>query len=476
MKLYLFVISLLSCLAISAQSQQDASRQLEPAQLQADWDTLYAQLQNNHPALYAQWPKKDADAVFRKLRKELDRPLKQSAFELLVSKFVAGFQDGHTFLDVGFESEAFVAYGKQGGKLFPLGVSIIEGKIYCSNVSFSTAAIPLGAEIISINNRSAHEIVQTLTSLQSADDRRSGYVTTQRLFGFSLWHTYNWGNQCKVSFQNKGKKQTVDVEGISTEDYIKLTFGKDSIYQLRMFPEYQLAVLQINSYNSLKAARAFIDSSFQVIKDQGIKHVALDLRKNGGGNSTIGDIVLGYITKNPYTDISSKTWLDGPLMKAVPSDNWRYKTMEQVRKDWQLVGPNRYFKSLSPNQPDSLKHPELFTTAKFYLLTSGRTYSSAHMTALSVKCGKLGTIIGQPTGERLDLTGEIIEFKLPNTKITIVVPTALYTSACGNGKQVGVQPDYNIPLQVEDIAAGRDAELEFLKGLITKESKAVSNY
>jgi hypothetical protein len=475
MKFYLFVISVLFCATTNAQTLKDADQRFETAQLQADWDTLYVQLQNNHPDLYAQWPKKEADAAFKNLRKELNRPLKLAEFDLLARKFLAGFQDGHTYVDTDFESGTFVEYGKRGGKLFPLGVTLIDGRIYCADVSFTSAAIPMGAEIISINDRSANEIVQTLTSLQSADDLRSNFVTTQRLFGFSLWHTYGWGQHCKVTYRYKGKRQTIEVVGISTDNYMKLIFGKGQVYQLHVYPEFHLAILQINSYTNFKAARSFIDSSFQIIKEQGIKHVALDLRKNGGGNSVIGNMVLDYINREPYEDISSKTWLDGPLMQAVSPDNWRYSTMKEVRKSWQQVAPNRYYKKFSPEQPDSLLRPDLYTTAKFYLLTSGRTYSSAHMTAISVKCGKLGTIIGQPTGERLDLTGEIIEFKLPQTHLAIVVPTALYTTACGNGKQVGVQPDYFVPLRVADIIAGRDAELEFLKKLIQKENRAVAS-
>jgi hypothetical protein len=473
MKRLLFFLGLLGFTFSNAQPTADTLHVYEPAQLQSDWDTLYAQLRNNHPALYAQWPKKQADAAFEKLKKQLNRPLTHNEFELMARQFIAGFQDGHTFVDTDFNSKQLTDYGKRGGKLFPLGVSIIEGKIYCSNNSLTNANIPLGAEIVTINNRSAKEVLQTLISLQSADDKRSGYVTTQRLFGLSIWRTYGWGQQTKVSFLHNGKKQSALIEGIAPTTYRELAFGKGPIRQLHLYPEYQLAVLQINSYANATTSRAFIDSSFQVIKEKGIRHIALDLRQNGGGNSAIGEMVLNYITRKPYADVNGKTWLDGPLMQSVTPDNWRYKTMEQVRKSWSQVSPNLYHKTFNPIQPDTLKRPELFSDATFYLLTSGITYSSAHMTALSVKCSQLGTIIGQPTGERLDLTGEIIGFILPHTKLSVWVPTALFTSACGNGKQVGVQPDYYVPIRARDIKEGRDAELSFLKELIRKENKSL---
>lgn len=471
----LFIVCSLIAYNLSNAQPADTVQVFHPAQLQADWDTLYTQLQSNHPALYAQWPQKEADAACKKLRKKLNRPLTRMEFDRLTRQFVSGFQDGHTYVEADFSSQDFLDYGKRGGKFFPLGVSIIEGKLYCANTAFTTAAIPLGAEIVSLNGRSAKEVINTISSLFSADDKRTSYITTQRLFGYSLWRAYGWGHQTTIEYVYNRKKQAALLEGIARADYMDLVFGKGPVRQLHLYPEYQLAVLQINSYSSAKAARAFIDSSFQVIKEKGIKHVALDLRQNGGGNSFIGDMVLTNITQKPYNGIKAKTWLNGPIMQAIPRDHWRFPSIEEARTKWGTIAPNRYHKTFEPRLLDSLAHPDLFANVKFYLLTSGRTYSSAHMTALSVKCGQLGIIIGQPTGERLDLTGEIAPFVLPHTKLSIWVPTALFTSACGIGKQVGVQPDYYVPIRVEDIKEGCDAEITFLKELIQKENKSLAN-
>ena len=460
---------------LKAQQPEDSAQLFTPAQLQADWDTLYTQLQLNHPALYAQWPKKEADAAFKKLRKGLTRPLTRSAFDLMARRFISNFQDGHTYVETDFNHSDLVNYDKQGGKFFPIGVAIIEGKLYCSDTSFAPTPIPPGAELIALNGRSSKEIIRTLSTLLSADDKRSSYIVTQRLFGYALWLNYGWGNQTRVDFTYNGKKQTVLVEGISRGRYMGLVFGRGPVRQLHLYPEHQLAVLQINSYSSPVASRSFIDSSFKVIKEKGIKYVALDLRKNGGGNSQIGDMVLAYITRKPYNGIHSKTWLNGPIMQSIASDNWRFPFIEEARTQWDAIAPNRYSKTFGPRQPDSLANPELFANVKFYLLTSGITYSSAHMTALSVKCGQLGTIIGQPTGERLNLTGEIAPFVLPHTKLSIWVPTALFTSACGVGTQVGVEPDYYIPVRAAAIKEGRDAELSFLKELIQKENQLLVN-
>jgi hypothetical protein len=90
------------------------------------------------------------------------------------------------------------------------------------------------------------------------------------------------------------------------------------------------------------------------------------------------------------------------------------------------------------------------------------------MTALQVKCANLGTIIGQPTGEMVDLTGEINHFVLPNTKLPVWIPLAMYKAACPMKEKVGVQPDHYIKPSLADIMQNRDAEVDYLKQLIRK--------
>ena len=47
---------------------------------------------------------------------------------------------------------------------------------------------------------------------------------------------------------------------------------------------------------------------------------------------------------------------------------------------------------------------------QFYWRTRPITYSSAHITTLSLKSADLGTIIGEPIGQRIDFTGENTSF------------------------------------------------------------------
>jgi C-terminal processing protease CtpA/Prc len=273
----------------------------------------------------------------------------------------------------------------------------------------------------------------------------------------------------EVVYLSGAGKVSTKLEGLPRDRFSDFIYGTGNTRQLHLYKDLSLAVVEIRSYNNLQRSKEFIDSAFKVIRQNGIQHVALDLRKNGGGNSFIGDYFLGYINRKPYRTIASKTWRLGPIITSLPEDHWMQNSLNNAKKQWTVKDAMLQSPVFDVQQPVQVNDTNYYSKAKLYLLTSARTYSSAHMTAMAVKCGNLGLIIGQPTGERLDLTGEILEKALPSTKLNIVIPSASYISSCGNGKQVGVAPDHYVPISAADLKQNRDPELEYLKVLIRAE-------
>ncbi|MBF2798974.1 hypothetical protein J5295_09775 [Riemerella anatipestifer] len=54
----------------------------------------------------------------------------------------------------------------------------------------------------------------------------------------------------------------------------------------------------------------FADSAFAEIKNRNIKNLIIDIRKNGGGNSMVGDILLQYIAKTNFRQYSDNTLIE----------------------------------------------------------------------------------------------------------------------------------------------------------------------
>jgi hypothetical protein len=440
---------------------------LNQSQLLEDADFLYAALGANHPSLYQFQSRERSDSIFSKFKQQLNRPMPRLEFLQIVAPFVASFKDGHTGVSIPFLNDLFLEHAKSGGLIFPLRVVKIEESYFV--VGDSSLNFPQGAEIVSINGKSISSIMNEIKNLWSADDARTQLLTAQRFFGLSLWLQFGWGNETYVGLKFSEKLFTKRVRGVSVEEFVKRS--KKAARRLRIFPDQQLAVLEIQSYSDKKISIDFIDSAFAIINQQQIKNLALDLRANSGGNSVIGDYVLCHITDKPYSTVRSKMWRIGPLVGEVSQNHGAYSMIENAKRTWKTNGNEFFFSpEFSAERMFTFNDSVINTKLNFYLLVSGRTYSSAHMTAVAVKCGKLGKIVGQATGERLDLTGEVFEFEVPNSKIRFTTATATYKAACGKGDQVGVKPDHFIGISKSEFLNNIDSELEFLKRLCSMEA------
>ncbi|HEY0750528.1 MAG TPA: hypothetical protein VGD26_05205, partial [Chitinophagaceae bacterium] len=389
---YLIVVMLI-ILSQTGKGQDTISYKKFAAQgLRRDLDSMYYQLQANHPDIYANWSKAGADKAFWKLRSSVKDSMNRLELTRLVSPFIARFQDAHTFVDVSFENEDIELYASQGGRFFPLGVAIIGDKLYCHNTSFITTDLAKGDEITHINGVRSNEIISELTGLWSADGKENAMATTQRLFSYSLWIRYGWGNHTSITVSREGSTKTLMLEGLDKESFLNLTFNVGGITRdLHIYPDYKLAVFEINSYGNVKATNRFVDSCFRVISKMDIKHIVLDLRKNGGGNSYIGDYFLAHINRKPYSTIRSKRWRLGPILSSLKSGDFLYSIVERDKKTYKSDGEFLQSADFQPSTASALEDSTLCMEGiNLYLFTSARTYSSAHMTALAVTCGQLG--------------------------------------------------------------------------------------
>ena len=446
----------------AGQQQSIQTRIFSVAELQSDIDSMYKWATETHPSLYITIEKEQADKKWKSVRSSIDQPMNRLEFLRKILPLLTQYRDGHTGLTPEFDFPEFETYKQNGGKIFPLRVIISQNRIWCvENYEDNGLASP-GDEIISIHGRPARQIIKDLLPVWPADDIISNEVIISRLFSYTLWLYYGWGNESPVELKKSNGNAAVKLKGMDPDTYLTRYFSGMESWKLKLFPERQLAVISSGAYNTSESkTRRFLDSAFTMISNSNIKNVAFDIRNNGGGNSTLGRMLLGYVFQKPSTSIHSKTFRSSPMLEALPQDNWLAKAYGGAKRNWKIV-PDGFMLDIAPQEAMVPGNKELLFKGKFYLLTSPRTFSSAHMTAMEVKCYNIGTIIGEPTGERLDLSGEITGFTLPNTRLDGIIPTARYTTACGNGKMVGVQPDIYIKVTPSDLFAGKDPVMDRL--------------
>lgn len=189
----------------------------------------------------------------------------------------------------------------------------------------------------------------------------------------------------------------------------------------------------------------FLDSTFRQLQEKGAKGLIIDLRENGGGNSTYGEWLLNYFNTKPYQFANGVKWKISAHFKAF------LKTMPNYNEDnhsFYLNQPNgstyvHVNKTLTQPVPNSP-----FFTGKVAFLIGPGTFSSANMFADGITTFQLAKTFGEETGEIPNDYGEMFNFMLPNTHIIARAPSKMFTRANANEKDFSaVRPDVAVSVQ-----------------------------
>ncbi|VUT26687.1 MAG: Peptidase family S41 [Candidatus Methanolliviera sp. GoM_oil] len=225
-------------------------------------------------------------------------------------------------------------------------------------------------------------------------------------------------------------------------------------YEFRIINE-KTVLMTFNSFREPKTFKTFLKGMFFEIKENNIKNLIIDLRYNGGGDASIGNMLLEYLTDEPFRQFSR---YDIKISKQY---------IEQIGSwlDWLGGGGTG---DITSHEVDFIKPTEnpLRFNGNIYVLTSGRTYSSASAFAVTIKDFSIGKIIGEETGWPPTAYGDHILFTLPNSKINAECSCKYFIRPSGEDTYRGVIPDYIVEPQPEDLITGKDRVMEFTLKLI----------
>jgi C-terminal processing protease CtpA/Prc len=215
-----------------------------------------------------------------------------------------------------------------------------------------------------------------------------------------------------------------------------------------------IAFIEFNSMSNRFAPLwyASLRRYFTEIRDKRVKGVIIDLRKNGGGNSQLGDSLLSYISAKPYRGSAGVRMRISRHSKAFarltgnedPFANWKNGKLYEYKVKQLTIPP---------------ANPLRFDGRVAVLIGTG-TFSSANMLTNAIKDFQLATLVGQATAEPGNDFGEIIPSMLPNTHIVASTAVKMFTRANGDDKDFnGIQPDIEVKSRRHP-EAKKDAVLE----------------
>ncbi|NOZ04116.1 MAG: hypothetical protein GXO92_05855 [FCB group bacterium] len=455
----------------------DPVKKYPPAELQSDFDYLFETLESVHPNLYAYVSRAKMDEARERTKKGLTDSLSVIDFWKTVTPVVARLGDGHTSL--WFPYRYWEAFLENGGLRFPFNVRIEDRRLFITGNYSADTTIAVGDEILTINGQPAGAIIDRMQRCVSGE--RTGFknVVLRKNFGPFLWALYDMGPEFEIEFNSrlKGERLSATVTGISLEEFNRLR-GNDNpqakvFYSYTSFPDEKIGIIDFRLLADRKQFESFLDTTFSRIREDSIRYLIIDIRKNGGGDSRLGDALFDYITDQPYTqvlrmDIKTSKILKSFLRKRYVK--WYFYPLLPLaylhpQGKAILFSRNGTVTSFEGFLHEPGENPLRFSGETF-LLIGPNTFSSANMFAIAFKCYDMGVVIGEESGGLTVAYGDAVSFSLPNTGLRGGVSYKKFVHPCGKEDGHGVIPDYEVKQDVQDTIDGVDTVMEFTKELI----------
>jgi hypothetical protein len=453
----------------------------QPEELKADIDFLFSTLESIHPNLYAYTPKDIIDKGKEKIFNEINKPINRIDFFTKIAPLVAKLNDGHT--NVYSPYEEYYDYVQKGGLLFPFNLSYKEDKAFIFRYYSSDSSFVRGTEIISINKIPSNKIKDSIIQYKAGERYLFKLRLAQNSLQSMLWYVYKFTGPFEIEYILPSIKtiERKTIVGV-TNDTIQKIIKKESknivnyYYKYYSIPEEKIGIIDFRAFADYDQFIIFLSKTFTKIKEENIKDLIIDIRNNGGGNSSLGDALLDYITDKPFSQFSKMEIKISPELKKY------YKSYIPWYIRWL---PLQYFSSFGrkvwgtteggiaefPIDKETNKENTLRYHGNIYLLTGSGTFSSAVALSTAIKDYKIGTIIGEETGGLATSYGDIFPFDLPNTYIQVGVSHKRFVRPNGEDDKRGVLPDYEVTQTKEDTDKNLDTVMEFTKNLIRKSRK-----
>jgi hypothetical protein len=370
-----------------------------------DVDYLASELPRLHPNLFFKTPRSEFDAVVAAVRAAAPAARDhENVAGLMRIAAVAG--DGHT-----------AVYRWRGFGYLPLALAHLRGGLYV--VAADAAHLPaLGMRVVAIGDLDVAAVEARAASYVSHENAAWLRVQLEQLLAIpqmlhvlgaasdpasaSFWLEAADGARARLDLSALASRATlVDLATAAGAALPLHEQHRELNFWLTLDETSRTLYLQYNRcQNGSETLNAVADRAFRTLDQGGADRFVIDVRHNGGGDSSVDDHLIDGL---------------------------------RSRSAWQRRG-------------------------RLYGLISGETFSSGMWTADDLR--KLGAVlVGSPTGGKPNSYGNVSTFQLPNSQITVGYSTRYFQLVNGSDP-AWVAPELAVEPTVADLRAGRDPLLE----------------
>lgn len=398
-----------------------------------DINALIYGLSEVHPDMFSVCRQED---FFRAVNKAIQSlPDSISTMELFrkAAPIVAMLGDGHTNL--------FFPYNDvltRELKRMPCWVNVLSDKsiVCCSSLD---SIIPRGAKILSINGVKAEDMLDSMLPYVAGEKEPFKLSRIDGSFA-AFRHMLYPAESFDIVYlpKNAKKPKTVTYQAEVFDEVERRSpalpqsdSGKP--YSFTIDKKRNVAIMDFREFSDKSGMEVFADSMFRELRNHDIDNLIIDLRSNGGGNSTVGDVLLRYISPKPFAQ------MDKVLVRITPLTRRLMKNND--------IDPSFSFIEITEDQyKQPLTDQEGHYNGNVYLLTSNKTFSSAGSFAWAFKeCG-MGQVVGEETGGMNVCYGDVLYYRLPVSRMVCSISYKRFWQLHADESDIhGTIPDVAVP-------------------------------
>lgn len=458
--------------------------------LKEDVNLYKLALETSHPALYWHVSKDSLGAAFKRSYSRLNKPMTVSEFHKVIRSLTATIGDFH--MDTRLPS-LYAHLQSKKGKYFPFDITYTNGKGYIFNNNSDDPAIPVGSEVIKINNEPLNSITKQLFKYIIIDNNAETFKYRTLSNSFATYYNGFYGQPewFTVELKHNGERKTAKVKALHVNQIehnkVQNNSNKKKMsspfippspkpLSLHFLPESSTAVLQIKIFSDGYIRQHgqdfanYMDSTFLEIKQRSIKNLIIDIRGNIGGSSGNAGYLFSYLTQKAF---AVDQYME---LKSIPLKYWSFAGVKDSNGDTIAFKEEDYTRT-SEGAYRLKDYPTLQTiqpkansfAGSVYVLIDGLVGSESSSFASLVHHFKRGILVGEETGGNYNgnTGGTWGNLTLPNSKLEIqmfVHKVVRFNDQSQESK--GIRPDFVIHSSIEERLSGKDLELGTALNLI----------
>lgn len=499
----IFILSLVSCVTVLGQSIDEA---FSKKKMRKDLQVFKEIRLKANSGLYKYRTAQQIDSIYNWAEKQIEKSSTYLDFYNIICQLTdfEGSLHNNTY----FPSKYWKNLRKESSGYFPYPIKWIDGKW---RINYENGEIPLGAEIVSINQKLISEIIRSLHKYYSTDGTNLSGKRIGLRTHFSRYYRWNYGltKEFEVKFKPQDSNQvyTKIIQSVAYSSYYK-NFNRryskphDQIYYTDLAENEKYKYEQLNENTGVlsiytfsmgnetterhKKYAKFLDSIFTDIKTKNIKNLIVDVRHNGGGTDPNDLITYSYLTQRNFQE-NKEAWISFekiPLLRYI--DFWLPKFLRPIfvgkynksfQKDFPLEKDGKFYQDEN-SQDHLIREPKANAfKGNIYLLVSPAIASAGSLFAAMVAGNENTITIGEETmGGYYGHNGHTpLAYKLPESKIGISFSVVnLEQDVPKKSNQFysrGIIPDYDVSQTYQDFINHKDTQMTYTLELIKKSEK-----